>query len=123
MWKKESPCVRIDMLFDLLLFNGGLGAAGGTKHYRIKHYHDLTLLLGDKWHYRGFNANGDCSYAVKETVEFYLHKHRPIVEYFPCSSKTALCSSRMTGYMLTFCFVPGCGTPDTFGRDRTIFDE
>ena len=128
--RKESPCVRIDMPFDLLLFNGGLGAAGtqfrnigGTKHYRIKHYRDLNPLLGDKWHYRGLNANGDYSYAVKETVEFYLRKRRPIVEYFPCSSETALCSSRMTGYMLTFCFVRGCGTPATFGRDRTIFDE
>ena len=119
------------MPFDLILFNGGLGAAGtqfrnigGTQHYRIKNYRDLNSLLGDKWHYRDLNANGDYSYAVKETVEFCLHKRWPIVEYFPCnSSATPLCSSRMTGYMLTFCFVRGYGTPVTFGRDRIVFDE
>ena len=62
--RKESPCVHIDMSFDL--FNGGLGAAGtqfrnigGTKHYRIKHFHDLNPLLGDKWHYgEGFIGGG-----------------------------------------------------------------
>ena len=110
--RKESPHVRIDMPFNLILFNGGLGAAGtqfinigGTHNYRIKHYRDLNPLLGDKWHYIGLNADGDYSYAVKETVEFYLHKRRLIVEYFPCSSSAPpLCSSRMTGYMCCYTY-------------------
>jgi len=110
--RKESLRVRIDMPFDLILFNGGLGAAGtqfrnigGTQNYRIKHHRDLNSLLGDKWHYRGLNADGDYSYAVKETVELYLRKHRPVVEYFPCSSSAPpLCSSRMTGYMCCYTY-------------------
>ena len=67
------------MPFDPLLFNGGLKCAGmpyqvksGIQHYTVKAYADLNHLLGNGWHFRGLNANGDYSYIVLNTID-YMH--------------------------------------------------
>jgi len=120
------------MPFDVLLFNGGLKIAGepsrrihGTQRYKINHFRDLNPLFGQHWHFRGLNTNGDYGYVVLETVEFYLHSRRKLVEYLPPTSASASITEKSTdiGYVLTFCFVRGFGTQSTFGKDRTIFYE
>ena len=130
--RKESPSIRIDMPFDVLMFNGGLKIAGvasrrihGTQRYKINHFRDLNPLIGQHWHFRGLNINGDYGYVVLETVEFYLHSCRQLVEYFPPTSASASITEKSTdiGYVLTFCFVRGCGTRSTFGKDHVIFYE
>lgn len=74
--RKQSPTIRIDMSFDILLFNGGLKVAGvpskvvhGTQRYKINHFRNLTPLLGSHWHFRGLNNHGDYGYVILETVE------------------------------------------------------
>ena len=52
------------MGFDYLLFKGGFQAIGVTKQNThgnnlLKYYKDLDPLLGQNWHYRGANENGD----------------------------------------------------------------
>ena len=67
---KTSPSVTIDIGFDYLQFKGGLQAVGVAEQkshsnnilYKLTCYKDLDPLLGQKWHYRGANENGD--YAV-----------------------------------------------------------
>ena len=61
--RKDSPSIKISMPFDILLYNGGLKAAGvlsgisaGIQHYKLKNYADLNHLLGRNWHFRGLNA-------------------------------------------------------------------
>lgn len=130
--RKESPSIRIDMPFDVLLFNGGLKIAGvpsqkirGTQRYKINHFRDLNPFFGQHWHFRGLNTNGDYSYVVLETVEFHLHSRRQLVEYCPPMSASGSISENRTdiGYALTFCFVRGCGTKSTFGKDNIVFYE
>ena len=122
----------IDMSFDIIQFNGGLMVAGvpskvvhGIQRYKINHFHDLTSLLGSHWHFRGLNKNGDDGYVVLETVEYYLHKRRPLVEYLPpqppAENITDISIER--GYALAFSFVCGYGTKSTFGKDRKICFE
>lgn len=123
--RKESPVVRIDMPFDKLQFDGGLKQYGtfvrtfrGIDRYNISHYHDLNVLLGKNWHFRGLNSQGDFCYVIKGTVEFYLHKRHPLQEYFPGEEGAQTLD---LGYMLTFIFVRGDGTPSDFGKDRIVF--
>ena len=125
--RKTSPVVRIVMPFDIVLFNGGLKVAGflsrtfrKIQHYKIRNYCDLDGLLGRNWHYRGLNANGDYG---KNTVEFYIFKSRPLIEYLPPSgtSDTIQCIKTDTGYTIAFCFVCKYGTMSTFGKDKDIF--
>ena len=51
--RKDSQSVKISMPFDILLYNGGLKAAGvssgtsaGIQHYKLKNYDDVDHLLG-----------------------------------------------------------------------------
>ena len=56
-------------------------ARGGGATYTISHYNDLEELLGNHWHVRVLNVNGDFSYAILGTISFHLTKGRPIKEY------------------------------------------
>ena len=58
--RTTSPNIKVSMLFDILLFNGGLKLAAilskrscGIQYYKINHYKDLYPLLGVNWHVRG----------------------------------------------------------------------
>lgn len=122
-----SPQIRLVMPFDIFLFNGGLRASGipskvigGNQHYKISHYQDLNHLLGKNWHFRAINANGDYGYVVKETVEFYIRRNKPLTEYV-LNNDSLVAKSVLTGYSLTFSFVYSYGTMDTFGKDTAVF--
>ena len=61
---RKDPVIRIEMPFDLLLFNGGLKCCGnllrrsrGHDIYGLKRYAyaDLKPLLSDRWHLRILN--------------------------------------------------------------------
>ena len=127
--RSATPTIKIVMPFDLILFNGGLKAAavpsrqtGGIQYYKITNYQDLNHLLGANWHFRGININGDYGYVVKETVEFYIRRSKPLNEYiYSCSDGAPIQSSINTGYSLAFCFICGYGNKDTFGKDKSIF--
>ena len=126
--RRSSPSVKITTPFDLILYNGGLKEAGvpskkvhGNQYYRINHYRDLNHLLGKNWHFRGINENGDYGYAVMGTIEFYLSKCRPIKDYIPLEDGTIQLSSVDPGYLLSFTFVCGYGTHESFGKDTQIF--
>ena len=43
-------------------------------------YSDLDELLGKRWHIRVVNVNGDFSYAILETIRFYLTQPRPLLD-------------------------------------------
>lgn len=125
--RKESPHIRIEMAFDKLQFTGGLKAYStssrtyrGIERYKITSYKNLDPLLGKNWHVRGLNSNGDFCYVILNTLEFYLHKRKPLIEYLPTSEGPAV-SVRELGYTLIFTFIRGDGTPDMFGKDSSIF--
>lgn len=127
---RGSPDVKITMPFDALTFNGGLKSVGmlsnktgGIQHYKIKAYEDLNVLLGCNWHVRGININGDYTYVIKETVDFYFRKSRDLIDFIPPSpSSSSIQSIHIdTGYTLTFMFTTGYGNSATFGKDKTIF--
>lgn len=128
--RKSSPIVKINIGFDFIQFNGGLKAAGrlfkvvqGVQHFKIEQYRDLDPYLGNNWHFRGFNPNGDYGYVQLETVDFCLRKSRCLVEYFPSNTNNEppIQSSTNTGHVLSFCFVSNYGTATTFGKDKKIF--
>jgi len=117
--RKGSPSIKITMTFDILLFNGGLKAAGtpckmvkGVQHYKIQHYKDLNGLLGNNWHFRTINSNGD--YGNVE-LDFYIQKRRPIIQYM-LNEESALVSEPMV-----LSFVYNYGTIATFEKDKTVF--
>ena len=125
--RKESPHVRIEMPFDKLQFTGGLKTYStslrvyrGIERYKITSYKDLNPLLGQNWHFRGINPNGDFCYVILDTLEFYLHKRKSLKEYLP-SSGSPIMSERELGYALVFTFVRGDRTPAMFGKDKSIF--
>ena len=96
------------MPIDILLFNGGLKMAGkatkkvgGVQYYGIDEYRDLNNLLGNNWHVRGLNSHGDYGYAIKNTVQFYVKKYRPLTEYIPSSCGTiSRCKLNMYAFLL-----------------------
>jgi len=125
---KGSPSIKITMAFDILLFNDGLKAAGtpskmvkGIQNYKIQHCKDLNSLLGNNWPFRAINSNGDYGYVELSTVDFYIQKRRPIIQYM-LNEESALVSEPInTGYCLTCSFVYNYGTIVTFGKDKTVF--
>ena len=130
--RKASPLVLITMPFDLSLFNGGLKAAGkpsktvnGNQRYTLARYQDVAHLLGEDWHFRGLNINGDYAYVELKTVEFYLQKRHQMVEYFPTTNGSMVMKGSYNlgkaSYVLKFKFVRNYGTLSTFGKDNTIF--
>ncbi len=126
--RKESPTVRIELPFDKLLFEGGIKACGtpsryyrGGNRYKIRKFSDLVPVLGQDWHFRGQNALGDFCFVILETVEFYLHKRSPLVEYFPTSDGQVISQRRELGHMLVFTFVRGDGVKEDFGKNTDIF--
>ena len=69
--RKESPTVRIESPFDKVLLEGGLKVYGtesryyrGVQRYKIAKYADLNPLLGQNWHFRGINPNGNFGYVI-----------------------------------------------------------
>ena len=80
---RKAVDVRLDMPFDRLLFNGGSSHSeqSWARDVRIKHYSDLDSLLGKGWHMRALNPRLDFCYVNLETVQFYMHERKPLVEY------------------------------------------
>ena len=122
--------MKINIPFDILLFNGGLKQKGipsvkkcGIQHYNIRDYTDLDDVLGGSWHFRGLNASGDYGYAVLDTIDFYIHTSRSLIEFIPSkvNGSTFTSVTTSTGYSLVFSFVCNYGTSDTFGKDKKIF--
>lgn len=107
--------VRIELPFDKFLFAGGLQQAGkflrkirGQSMYTIKTYSTLVPMLGEQWHIRVLNKQGDFCYAIRETIQFYLYKRKPIED------ATSSVRSVDGGYLLIFRFVRGDGVRRNF---------
>ena len=89
--KREDPKVRIQVPFDTssmellkqqavpLTLNNHRGHQG----YGIKAYKDLDELLGEQWHLRVANINGDFSYAVLKTIQFHAFHPKPLLDFTP----------------------------------------
>lgn len=115
------------MAFDKRIFDEGLKAMGhlknrkrGIDHYTIKNYGDLNSLFGRNWHYRGLNQLGDFCYVICETVDFYLYKKRPLIQYVE-QEGTPTKISVPRGYTLVFKFIRGDGTAAQFGKLSGVF--
>ena len=59
---------------------------------------------------------GDYSYVVLDSVEYYLYWHRGIAYYIPDDDNKPLKTVTPCGYMLSFKFICGDGTPSKFGH-------
>ncbi len=93
--------MRIELPFDKFVFGGGLQSCGhkirdvrGHAVYGIHHYRDLNPILGDRWHIRGLNKEG-------ETVLFHLHRRQSITDFHPDKGQ-CICDG---GYLRVFRFV------------------
>jgi len=114
------------MGFDELHFNGGLKPVSvasrkvcGVQRYKVHHYQDLNALLGQNWHIRIVHKRGEYNYVILDTMEFYLRKNRPVIEYVcaVCSSSEQLVCEPVevdAGLSLVVTFVVGYGIPATF---------
>lgn len=105
---RNDPEIRIDMPFDLLLFNGGLKQHGcllrraqGHEVMGIENYSDLVPLLGKRWYIRILNPRKNFCYVNKETVQFWVHKRKDLEEFDEEGAPTVL----KGGYNLVFRFV------------------
>ena len=125
--RRSNPLVKIEMGFDKRAFDEGLKILGhlkerkrGVDHYTISNFSDLDSLFGRNWHYRGLNKHGDFCYVICKTVEFYLYKKRPLVQYIDQGGVPTKVSLAR-GYTLVFKFVRGDGTAAQFGKLAGIF--
>ena len=59
----------------------GKPSCKSKNRFGISSYADLDDLLGEKWHIRITNRNGDFSYVVLSTVSFYLAAPSKMLEY------------------------------------------
>ena len=128
--RKSNPVIRLTMPFDLITFNEGLGVSGHIvrtvrkiDYIKIRRYEELNPVLGPNWHFRGVNAVGDYSYVILDSVEYYLYRRRGIAHYIPDDDNKPLKTVIPCGYMLSFRFVSGDGTPSEFGTNTNIFSQ
>ena len=84
--KHQDPAVRLQLPFDsdtfqLLQQQGiSLGRRRGHQTYAVERYSDLDDLLGERWHIRVTNVNGDFTFAILKTIRFYLIQPRPLLD-------------------------------------------
>ena len=121
--RKSSPIVKIESPFNKLQYDGGLRAYGkfkcssrGNEHYTVSQYSDLDDLLGKNWHIKGINSAGDFAYAILQSVDFYLRKKQPLVEFVPDGSGGTKKHLQEQGYTLVFSFIIGDGVQADFAR-------
>ena len=76
--------------------------------YTITKYSDLVPLLGEKWHVRGLNSSDFC-YVNLESVLYYVHYRRQLVDY-DLSSSSPHTVDEPAGCVLVFRFVRMDGT-------------
>jgi len=126
--RRSSPDVKIEITFDKNLYCKGLGNAGyvtcvkqGVEHRSIDSYSDLDGILGKGWHYRGLNDCGDFCYAIENTIDFYLHKKKRLIQYIPADDGTPSRVPIATGYILVFKFIRGDGIGSQFGKLSSVF--
>ena len=125
--RRSNPAVKIEMTFDKRVFDEGLKIMGylknrkrGIDHYAIHNFSDVDSVFGRNWHYRGLNESGDFCYVICETVDFYLYKKRPMIQYINQQGMPTKVSVPR-GYNLVFKFVRGDGTASQFGKLSDIF--
>ena len=106
---RHDPDVRLEIPFDLLIFNGGLKLPGtfvrkfrGHDIYMIRNYHELAPLLGKQWYLRVLNEQQDFCAVKEDTVLFHLYRRSPLKEFDPIDRTS---DSMEGGYMLVFKFV------------------
>ena len=97
---RKDPAIRIEMPFDLVVFNGGLWFCGkhrvttrGHEVFGLNHYADLKPLLGEK--------RRDFCYVKLQTVEYWVYKRKDIEEFDEEGNPMYLNG----GYVLVFRFV------------------
>lgn len=92
--KTEDPLVKVQIPFKksafMVLKNAGksLGNSRGHHIYTISQYDNLNDLLGDQWHIRIANSNGDFSVAMLETIRFYLMEPKPLLDFNATKTST-----------------------------------
>ena len=109
--RKADSAVRIQLPFDMTEFQRLVekGKSLGNSRYGLQSYSDINELLGDKWHLRIININGDFSYVILETVRFYLIRPKPIIEFDVENSDDSTNLRFTPVYSLVFKFVRGNG--------------
>lgn len=112
--RRDDPEIRIEVNVDCDVFDRGLGKVvkgiqiRGKKVHTIKDNADLDHILGLKWNERIFNENGDFAYVVNGTVQYWLTKRNPIMEFKYIGGKFV--RSEIEGlYALVLTFVRGDG--------------
>lgn len=78
--RRQNPKIRIKIACSQEWFHSCLKSRGmfkkrekGHMIYTIQNYSSLNDLLGHNWHYSGINNEGDFSFVVLSSVEFYLY--------------------------------------------------
>ena len=86
---REDPAVRIQVpctqkTFQLLKRRGrSLGKSRARDCFTLRNYCDLDDLLGEGWHLRVANANGDFSHVILETIRYYMMRPKPLLDFEP----------------------------------------
>ena len=85
--KTEDPLVKIQMPFNKRAFmtlrkvGKSLGSSRGHQVYTISQYNNFNDLLGDHWHIRIANSNGDFSLVMLETIRFYVTEPKSLLDF------------------------------------------
>ena len=92
--KLEDTLVRIHIHFTTGAFNllkeaGKFqGVSRGHQTYTVSQYSNLDHLLGEQWHLRVSNINGDFSMAILKTVRFYIMEPKPLLDFNAIKTST-----------------------------------
>lgn len=122
--KRESPEVRVEEVLERDIYDVYLSHIGEIKNCRGRRIHcvnniqdeSLSALLGAKWFERILNKNGDFSYIITGTIQFWLHQKPPIKEYLSVG-KQLVENEIENDLMLIFTFVRGDGVRSEHATD------
>ena len=85
--RKTDSVVNIAISIQRQLFDelASFGVKVSGSRFTLKSPLDLNCVLGEGWHWRIFNSQGDFSFIESGTVTFWLKEKRPLEEYSPDS--------------------------------------
>ena len=86
--RHEDPVIQIQLAcnnnnFAILKSKGVITGrrVKGQQEYAITNFSDLNDLLGESWHIRVYNINGDFSKVVLNTVRFHAMQPKAIMDF------------------------------------------
>lgn len=112
--RKVDSAVNISVQIERKLYKELFSAGSFPKPVQLTDVKEWNELLGEHWHYRIFNLQGDFAFVTPGTLTYWITERRPLEEY----SADGVQVFRHRGFIFRVKFVRGLGNKHDFKQNQ-----